>query len=73
MIVKCKNTDGNGNVAYVDYEVPELTEETVYTEEQLSTMTVTELREICTSLGISTSMNKVNMIRLILNGKEDGA
>ncbi len=57
------------NLVWEEFELPEAeeTEETVYTEQQLSAMTVVELKEICTSLGISTSMNKANMIQLILS------
>lgn len=49
------------------FELPEFKEERQgYTEERLSEMTTAELRNICLELGISTSMNKVNMIKLIL-------
>ena len=36
------------------------------TAEQLAEMTTTELKAICTELGIATSMVKQNMIDLIL-------
>lgn len=53
------------------YELPTLEEtETAYTAEQLAEMTTTELKAICTELGISTSMVKQNMIDLIL-GKQN--
>ncbi len=64
------------DLTWEEFELPEVeqAEETVYTEQQLSAMTVTELKEICTSLGISTSMSKANMIQLILTlgGELDG-
>lgn len=65
MIVKCKNTDGKGNVTYIDYEVEEAAENS-YTEEQLMQMTNAELSAICSELGISGSMTKANMITLIM-------
>lgn len=40
---------------------------TTYTAEQLAEMTTTELKAICTELGIATSMVKQNMIDLILS------
>lgn len=53
------------------YELPIIEEEqTTYTAEQLAEMTTTELKSICTELGIATSMVKQNMIDLIL-GKQN--
>lgn len=65
--VRCKNTDGKGNVIYVDYEVEEYIEEITYTAEQLSAMTNAELSAILADMGISGSMTKANMIALILD------
>lgn len=63
-----KNTYGDGRVEYVEYEVEEVAEtETTYTAEQLAEMTDEELQSICNSLGISTDMDKDNMISLIIN------
>lgn len=68
-IVQCKNTDGKGNITYVDYEVEESTNIS-YTEEELMQMTNAELSAICSELGISGSMTKANMITLIMQ-KQD--
>lgn len=64
-----KNVDGKGNVTYVEYEIDDIIEinQTTYTIEQLSKMTDEELQSICNSLGISTDMDKDNMISLIIN------
>lgn len=69
-----KNTYGDGRVEYVEYEVEEAIEETehAYTAEQLEAMTSTELREICSEMGISGTMTKANMISLIL-GKQSNS
>ena len=42
-------------------------EETTYTAEQLAEMTTTELKAICTELGISTDIDAENMITLIMD------
>ena len=47
---------------YIDAET-----ETAYTAEQLADMTTTELKAICTELGISTHMDAENMITLIMD------
>lgn len=64
-----KNVDGKGNITYVEYEVEDIIEinQTTYTAEQLAEMTNEELQSICNSLGISTDMDKDNMISLIIN------
>lgn len=55
------------------YELPQIEEtETAYTAEQLEQMTSTELREICSEMGISGTMTKANMISLIL-GKQSNS
>lgn len=56
------------------YEMPEQTEDEQkhgYTEEDLATMTNAELEQILYGLGITASMNKANMIRLILAAQEE--
>lgn len=66
-----KNAYGDGRVEFVEYEIEEAIEEqTAYTAEQLEQMTSTELREICSEMGISGTMTKANMISLIL-GKQN--
>ena len=63
-----KNTDGKGNVTYVEYEIAEpIEEEASYTEEQLNGMTNTELESVCKELGISPNKSKANMIVLIMD------
>ncbi|MBQ0015165.1 MAG: hypothetical protein KBS82_07610 [Oscillospiraceae bacterium] len=42
-------------------------ENQAYTAEQLAEMTTTELKAICTELGISTDMDAENMITLIMD------
>lgn len=54
------------------YELTIVEEQTAYTAEQLAEMTTTELKAICTELGIPTSMVKQNMIDLIL-GKQNNS
>ena len=46
---------------------------TVYTQTSLETMTNAELEQILYGFGITASMNKANMIRLILAAQEGGA
>ena len=58
------------------YEVPkpEAPEGSGYTEAQLLAMTNAELEQILYGLGITASMNKANMVRLILAAQGgDGA
>lgn len=71
-------TNGNYTVykVYLEYEsdidswweidAPEEPEITIYTEEQLTSMSNAELQDILASMDISATMNKANMVRLIL-------
>lgn len=53
-------------------ELPPAPEEpTVYTQSSLETMTNAELEQILYGYGITASMNKANMIRLILDAQGD--
>ena len=49
-----------------EIDAPEEPEITIYTEEQLTSMTNAELQDILASMDISATMNKANMVRLIL-------
>lgn len=50
------------------YALPEAPEEqTTHTVEQLEGMSNSELKEICSELGISETMTKTNMINLIIS------
>lgn len=54
------------DLTWEEYELPPSEEPETYTEEALLGMTNAELTEILTGLGVSATMNKVNMVRLIL-------
>lgn len=55
------------------YKLPQPeTTEGGYTEEQLRAMSSAELEGILSSLGIKASMNKDNMVRLILAAQKGG-
>lgn len=66
-----RNVYKDGTEELVEYEVAdEAPTETSYTEEQLEAKSSTELKAILTDMGISTTMNKENMIKLILATNE---
>ena len=48
-------------------------DQTLYTKDDLSTMTNAELEQILYGYGVSASMNKENLIRLILSLQGDDA
>lgn len=66
-----RNVYKDGSEELIEYEVAdEVPTEISYTEEQLETKSSTELKAILTDMGISTTMNKENMIKLILATNE---
>ncbi len=66
-----RNVYKDGSEELIEYEVAdEVPTEISYTEEQLETKSSIELKAILTDMGISTTMNKENMIKLILATNE---
>lgn len=66
-----RNIYKDGTEEFAEYDVAdEVPTEISYTEEQLETKSSTELKAILTDMGISTTMNKENMIKLILATNE---
>lgn len=66
-----RNIYKDGTEELVEYDVAdEVPTDFSYTEEQLETKSSTELKAILTNMGISTTMNKENMIKLILATNE---
>ena len=56
------------DLSWESYEIPIIEEEqTAYTAEQLAELTNEELKAILAEMGISATMNKANMIKLILS------
>ncbi len=54
------------DLTWEEYELPVIEEPVRHTVESLEDMTTEELKEILQGMGISTTMTKANMIRLIL-------
>lgn len=60
------------DLTWEQYKLPEIeqTESARYTESQLQAMTNAELQGVLADMGISATMNKSNMVRLILSMQE---
>lgn len=53
------------------YELPVVEEVEQYTEERLATMTNAELQAVMADMGIGGTMNKANMVALIMSHQQE--